>query len=117
MIQEILDMCELYPLARSLAWYKNYTEEEQKGIALLQRIQRLDSDRAEALNPKKGSTGSVDIAPDLYMIDEQLQRARQIYCTSREKLRKMWLNKPKGGALFRDMDMARKLEYTEHDRP
>lgn len=145
MIDKVLDMCRLYPLARrwrgvkirldtfihdksnhsrstscefekEITWSKQYVKEERRGIALLQRIRRLEVDRVEILEPKEEVGESLGMGSRLYIIDEEQQNARQLYRAHRERFRHLWSTKPKCSFSV-EVEMARKTQYTRHNRP
>jgi hypothetical protein len=100
---------------KSVTWAENYAKEERKGMALLQRIRRLESDRAEILESKGGINESLATGSRLYVIDEELLNTRQLYSAHRERFRQLWSTKPRS-SFAANLEMGWKPQYTMHDR-
>lgn len=136
MIEEFLDFCKLYPLARAVrsfnkafcsgwCWKEEYEKEEQNEFAIMQREKRLTDKRAEILRTKLDD-GSEDnelwhakYSEELYSIDEALVQTRKLYQAHQQEMHRILLRK-RSHTYYRDVLMARKAQYAfvpGHDKP
>lgn len=136
MIEEFLDFCKLYPLARAVRrvnkafcferfWKRDYEEEEQNGVAIMQREKRLTDQRTEILMTKPhGCLGDDELwhakySEELYNVDEELLQTRNLYQAHQQKMHRL-LRSKRSHAYHRDVLMARKVQYAfipGHDKP
>ena len=127
MIEEFLDFCKLYPLARAVRrvnkafcfesfWKQDYEQEEQNGVAILQREKRLTNERVAILKAKHdGCLGDDELwhakySEELYRVDEALLQTRNLYQAHQQKMHQLLLSK-RSHAYHRDVLMARKAQY------
>ncbi|KAF3407141.1 hypothetical protein DPV78_001492 [Talaromyces pinophilus] len=136
MIEEFLDFCKLYPLARAVRrvnkafclesfWKRDYEQEEQNGVAILQREKRLTNERAAILKTKHdGCLGDDELwhaknSEKLYSVDGALLQTRSLYQAHQQKMHQLLLSK-RSHAYHRDVWMPRKAQYAfipGHDKP
>lgn len=133
MIEQFLDFCALYPLARwvrdfskgfdvnALRWRDEFEAEEHTGVALLQREKRLAQVRIEILAAGRKERRKQQSRPskELHEIDEELHEVRRLYCAHQVKIRKL-LSSRIDTADTREVMIDRKIHYsmiTGHDKP